>query len=108
MVPIEVVDYILSLLHSEEDYTTLKTCSSVFPHLVDRHLYSQITFYIPFSASPNHSSTSNLFNAKGTFVVDLTKFSLVLIDRPHIANYVRGSGWPCSADPWIRRFRIEP
>jgi hypothetical protein len=30
-----------------------------------------------------------LFNAKGTYIVDLTKFSLVLIDRPHIANYVR-------------------
>lgn len=44
--PTEIVDHILGVLHTDQDYTTLETCSVVFPQIVDRHLYSQITMYI--------------------------------------------------------------
>jgi hypothetical protein len=83
MIPTDIVDYILSLLHSDQDYTTLEACSFVFPLLADFYLYSQISF----CELPNHKEW-----AKGTYALDPTKFSLILIDRPHIMNLVRVVG----------------
>jgi hypothetical protein len=83
MIPTEIVDYILSFL---QDYTTLETCSVVFPQLVDRHLYSKITFYSP---SDSLIDPAIPINDKGTYVVDAIEFSRVLLDRPLVANYVR-------------------
>jgi hypothetical protein len=77
--PPELVDHILGFLHGEEDYSTLETCSAVFPELVERHLYSHITFTRPLCPPITHDK----------YNVDPTKFSLTLIDCPHIANYVR-------------------
>jgi hypothetical protein len=85
MVPTEIVDHILTFLLSDQDYTALETCSVVFPEIADRHLYSQITFYAPV---PKDVPT-NAINSKGTYVVDSSRFSLQLIDRPHIAECVR-------------------
>jgi hypothetical protein len=94
MVPTEIMDQIFSFLHSDQDYTTLKTCSVVLPQIVDRHLYSQITFYTrPISALSDLLAISYInekrINHNGTYVVDPTEFSHLLIDRPHVANYVR-------------------
>ena len=83
MFPTEIVDLILGFVHSYEDYTTLETCSAIFPQLVDCHLYSHIILPTYSPVQP-----TNPFSA-GNYVVDPTKFSLTLIDRPHIANYVR-------------------
>ena len=76
--PTELVDQILGFLHSDRDYDTLKTCSDIFPQLVDRHLYSQISI-----------CEDDTINNEGTYTVDHNDFSLMLLDRPHIANYVR-------------------
>ena len=85
MIPTEIVNHILGLLHSDEDYTTLKICLVVFPELVERYLYSRISFTEP----PAHLPPTFTFNKKQHYVVDLTKLSLALIDRPHVAKYVR-------------------
>ena len=86
MVPAEIVNHILSFLHSDHDYTTLETCSDIFPQIVDRHLYSQIGFtpYSPNGLFPSRTS----FN-KGAYHIHPTKFLRLLVDRPHVANYVR-------------------
>lgn len=95
MIATELVDHILSFLHSDEDmYTTLKACSLAFPQIADRHLYSHITFYAPDPADHIPMSWHQAFyakrtNSKGTYVVDPTEFSHLLVDRPHIANCVR-------------------
>ena len=86
MIPTELVDHILSSLHSDKDYTSLESCSVVFPLLVDRHLYSQITFYIS-GGTVLHSQSS--FDSDDTYVVDSSVFSRTLSDYPHILNYVR-------------------
>ena len=85
MIPTEIVNHILGLLHSDEEYTTLKICLVVFPELVERYLYSRISFTEP----PAHLSPTFTFNKKQNYVVDPTKLSLALIDRPHVAKYVR-------------------
>ena len=77
----EIVDHILGFLHSDHEYTTLRKCSVIFPDTVDRHLYSQITFHIPLQG--------NTFDNKDTYVVYVTDFSHILVERPHVANYVR-------------------
>ena len=38
MIPTDIVDHVLSILHSDQDYPTLETCSFVFPFLADRYL----------------------------------------------------------------------
>ena len=89
MVPTEIMDHILSFLHSDKDYTTLESCSVVFPQIVDRHLYSHIGFtsyYNPAAVALMPSRAS--FN-EGVYIVHPTKFSHMLINRPHVANYVR-------------------
>jgi hypothetical protein len=85
MVPTEILDQILGLLHSDGDYATLETCSIVFPQLVDRHLYSQIAFYSPSKNLP----TNPTIDDRGTYPVNPTEFALILINHPHVANYVR-------------------
>ena len=85
MIATEIVDHILSFLHSDQDYTTLETCAAVLPEIVHRHLYSEITLYTP-SSNPSEVPT---WNGKGTYLVDPTQFSLVLLDRPHVADCVR-------------------
>ena len=84
MIPTEIVDHVLSFLHSAQDYTTLETCSDIFPQLVDRHLYSHIGFTPSTALFPSRIS----FN-KGAYVINPTTFSSIIVDRPHIANYVR-------------------
>jgi len=85
MIPVEIVDRILSSLHTDQDYSSLESCSVVFPLLVDRHLYSQITFYI----SGGTLLRSSYFDTDDTYVVDSTVFSRTLFDHPHILNCVR-------------------
>jgi len=85
MIPVEIVDRILSSLHTDQDYGSLESCSVVFPLLVDRHLYSQITFYI----SGGTLLRSSCFDTDDTYVVDSTVFSRTLFDHPHILNCVR-------------------
>ena len=41
MIPVEIIDHILSFLRP--DFKTLKICSTVFPQLADRHLYSHVS-----------------------------------------------------------------
>lgn len=96
MIAAELVDHILSFLHSDEDYTTLKTCSKsmCFPQIADRHLYSHITFYAPdptdhLPMTFDQALFAMRNNGNGTYVVDPTQFSHLLVDRPHIANCVR-------------------
>jgi len=81
-IPTELVDHILGFLHSDRDYDTLETCSGIFPQVIDRHLYSQITV---FEDKPE--TISNEY--KGTYVVDPDDLSFILLRHPHIANYVR-------------------
>jgi len=90
MIPTEIVDHIFSFLHSNQEYTTLKKCSVVFPHIIHRLLYSQISFSIRFGNVNSHSLPDETTYYEGTYLVDPTEFSLVLNDHPHIVNYVRG------------------
>ena len=99
-IPTDIVNHIFSILHSDQAYTTLETCSSVFPLLADLHLYSQITF----CELPENLQES----AKETYLLTPTNFSLILIDRPHVVNCVRvvgiiiaGSGFLQSSLPAI-------
>jgi len=86
MIPTEIVDHILSSLHSDQDYISLKSCSVVFPLLVDRHLYSQITFYIS-GGTILHSES--YFQPDDTYVVDPTIFFHTMFDNPHVLDCVR-------------------
>jgi hypothetical protein len=94
MIATELVDHILSFLRSEEDYATLGTCSLTFPQIADRHLYSHITFCAPDPSEHDSMTWDQVYYAKrtngeGTYVVDPTLFSHLLVNRPHIANCVR-------------------
>ena len=52
MIHPEIVDHILSFLRP--DFNSLETCSTLFPHLVDRHLYSHLSLHIPINLNePN-------------------------------------------------------
>ena len=89
MIPTEIVDHTLTFLHSDQDYSTLETCSLVFPQ-AERHLYSHLTFHIHIVRQsdlwiPVPPSRFPF----DTYVVDPTKFSRILIERPRIASYVR-------------------
>jgi hypothetical protein len=93
MIP-EILDKILGLLHSDSDYTSLETCSIVFPQFVDRHLYSQITLDIVggprglISILPLDDIFYHTYQ-RTYYIVDTTDFLRMLADRPHVANYVR-------------------
>jgi len=91
MIPTEIVDHILGLLHSDQAYTTLETCSVVFPQLVDSHLYSQITFKVNVLPQdfPGLIAVKPLRFTSENYVINPTIFSHILIQRPHVANYVR-------------------
>jgi hypothetical protein len=94
MITTELVDHILGFLHSDEDYATLEKCSLFFPQIADGHLYSHITFFTPDPAdhlpmTSEQAFYARRFNAKGTYIVDPTHFSHLVVDRPHIADCVR-------------------
>lgn len=90
MFPTEIVDHILSVLHSDQDYTTLEKCSAVFPQIVDRLLYSQITLFIVSDYALFAVRCPFYHRIEPTYyVVDPTKISDMLVERPHVANYVR-------------------
>jgi hypothetical protein len=113
MIPAEVVDYIFGFLHSDRAYATLEKCSVVFPHIVHRRLYSQIAFYILFGNLTGYSySLEECIRCEPAYIVDPTKFFLVLNDHPYVANYVRavniifmrmGSG-----PPYLDTFPLVP
>ena len=46
MIPTELIDHILSFLRP--DFKTLEICSTVFPHLADRYLYSHVSLCSTF------------------------------------------------------------
>jgi len=99
MIPTDIADHVLSILHSDQDYPTLEfirrstSCRSL-PLLS-----------ITFCRLPD---STQLEWAKGTYALDPTKFSHILNDRPHIMNHVRevgiifaGSGFLQSSLPVI-------
>lgn len=80
MIATEIVDHILSFLRS--DHTTLETCSTVFPQLVDRHLYSHITLRSP--AAEDHTDEDDYYP------VDPMKFLGLFFERPQVVLCVSG------------------
>lgn len=77
MIP-EILDHIFGFLYNEQDYTTLEACSDVYPEIVDRRLYSDITLYF-------NKAVSN----KVSYYLCASKFFNILTLRPHVGNHVR-------------------
>jgi hypothetical protein len=89
-IPPEIVDHILSFLHI--DHTALETCSTVFPHIADRHLYSHITLRTP--TVKVHCQSDHYYP------VDPAKLLLLVgNERPHIVPCVLGVRIIISAMP---------
>lgn len=87
MIPTEIVNHVLGFLHSDQDFSTLKTCSAVFPQIADRLLYSEIGFFVYGQRVGVPLPSRKTLDA--AYGVPPTEFSRILLNRPHIANYVR-------------------
>lgn len=81
MIPTEIVDHILGFLCT--DHATLKTCSTVFPQIVDRHLYSHITLRTPMME--DDTDEEDIYH-----VVEFNDFIDQLVARPQIILCVLG------------------
>lgn len=85
MLPVELTDCILDFLH--DDHVTLRVCSKVFPQeLVERHLYADITFLMMPEKMRNAVGDRAYRDPRS---IDPTAFQLLLVENPHVANYVR-------------------
>jgi len=79
----EIVDHVLGFLSS--DYTTLKSCSTVFPQLVDRHLYSHITLRTPIMEDDTEPDEDDIY-----YAVQFPDFINQLKQRPQILFCILG------------------
>jgi len=85
MLPVELTDSILDFLH--DDHVTLTVCSKVFPQkLVERHLYAEITFPM-MPQTLRHVAGDRTYGDPRS--IDPTAFQVLLVESPHVANYVR-------------------
>jgi len=82
MLPLETVNDIFSFLSS--DFTTLKKCHPLFPDIVERWLYASINLDNSGNAEESGGERSD-----NGLTIDTLSFALVLLDKPHVADYVR-------------------